>query len=76
MLRIVAAAVVALAAAACGNDQEAAGFERVEDRAEIENPNLEDTREPERDIDPGYRHEAPLHVDEDQEVAPPPPGDE
>lgn len=72
-MRILMATAIMLTLAACGDDQDSARFERIEDRAEIENPNLEDTREAEPPSDPGYRHEAPLHVDEDQEVAPPAP---
>ncbi|MBA3999463.1 MAG: hypothetical protein C0461_02610 [Brevundimonas sp.] len=67
-----AAAILCLAA--CGNEQESARFERVEERADIENPNPEDTSERDGSADPGYRHEAPFHVDQDQDVAPPAPG--
>ena len=74
-MRIPAAGAVAaaLALTACGDEQASARFERVEDRAEYEYPNLEDCREPTGKRDPGDRHGAPLHVDEDQEAAPPPP---
>lgn len=70
-MRIIFAVAAGLFVTACGNEQDAARFERVEDRAEIENPNFEDTREAPPPSDPGYRHEAPLHVDQEQEVAPP-----
>lgn len=46
--------------ASCDDEQDSARFERVEDRA--------------RPVEPGYRHEAPFHVDEDQVAAPPSPG--
>lgn len=75
-MRIIPVMLATLLIVSCGNEQDAARFERVEDRAEIENPNLEDTREKGAPADPGYRHEAPLHVDQDQEVAPPAPDDD
>ena len=75
-MRIMLVAATTLLVAGCGSDQESARFERMEDRADIENPTLDETREERGSADPGYRHEAPLHVDQEQEVAPPAPEDD
>ena len=74
-MRIMLGFAATLFVAGCGSEQDSARFERMEDRADIESPAVDDTREQLDSADPGYRHEAPLHVDQEQEVAPPAPED-
>ena len=72
-MRMAAAMSALLILAACGGQEESARFEQVEDRADIENPNIESEDQDRTASDPGYRNEAPFHTDQSERAAPPAP---